>query len=318
MGKGNLFLGFGRGKLGDSVFYRQGGEQAFRARNRRPNNPRTDKQLFQRAVMATCMQCYSAGKAIFDHSFQGRKVGQDNMSRFLSLNAKRIRSGIAAQVNEDEDNFTRVIGPGVVGPVCTDLQVSEGTLKNNQMNIDGSMAVPATAGETIAAYISRAGFQEGDIFTYVCLNCSSVGVIYTAPGAAGDVRGQQFQTALNYAQVRVKAGAASDQTEIDANTTFGAIFEADKYNTAEIDLTTKLVGTSGIFTGDILDYSLATAMEGIIKSREDSGLRSTCILTPNALNDGEYGLTGKYLWDAWRAGTVPVGDPTLILEGSDF
>lgn len=318
MAKGIEMNGQLRGKRGGVVYYRTKGQQISRARNFAPNNPRTNKQLFQRAVMATVMQCYSAGKMIFDHAFEGRAVGSANQSRFISLNAKRIRSGIAEQVNGDVDNYTRVVGPGVVGAVCTDLQVSEGTLKNNQMNINGSLIIPATAGETIAAYLSRAGFKEGDIFTYVCFNCSSVGIIYTAPGAAGNVRGSQFQTAFNYAQIKVKAGATADTTEIDANTTFGAIFEADKYNTAEIDLTNKLVDNAGIFTGDILDYSLATAMEGIIKSREDSGLRSTCVLTPNALNDGDYGLTGAFLLNAWSAGSVAVGNSELILEGSDF
>ena len=59
----------GRGKLGDIVLTRIDGQQIARPRNRQPKNPRTNKQLYQRAVMATVMQAYSAGIKIFDHSF---------------------------------------------------------------------------------------------------------------------------------------------------------------------------------------------------------------------------------------------------------
>ena len=74
MAKGNLFQGMGRGKVGDVVFSRLNGEQISRVRNRHPKNPRSNSQLFQRAIMATVMQAYSAGKAIFDHSFEGYAV----------------------------------------------------------------------------------------------------------------------------------------------------------------------------------------------------------------------------------------------------
>ena len=91
MAKGNLFQGMGRGKVGDVVFSRLNGQQIARVRNRNPKNPRTNAQLYQRAIMATVMQAYSAGIAIFDHSFQGKEVGAQNQRRFMALNAKLLR-----------------------------------------------------------------------------------------------------------------------------------------------------------------------------------------------------------------------------------
>ena len=75
MSKGNLFQGMARGSVGDVTFTRVNGQQVARVRNRKPKNPRTNKQLYQRAIMATVMRAYSAGRAIFDHSFEGVKFG---------------------------------------------------------------------------------------------------------------------------------------------------------------------------------------------------------------------------------------------------
>ena len=44
-----------------NVFSRLNGQQVSRVRNRNPKNPRTNAQLYQRAIMATVMQAYSAG-----------------------------------------------------------------------------------------------------------------------------------------------------------------------------------------------------------------------------------------------------------------
>ena len=317
MAKGIEMNGMLRGKRGGNVYYRKNGEQVSRARNTEPANPRTNKQLYQRAVMATCMRMYSLGKVIFDHSFQGRKKGSANQSRFMALNAKLIRNGIAAQINSNADNLWRVVGPGVVAGVVNPIQVSEGTYQNRLLSNDGALKVQATAGETIADYCRRAGIISGDIYTWIVLNCSSVDTAYEAPGAGNDVKGKQFVTAFNYAQVKVKANILSNTTEITADTKFEEIFEAGNYNIADIQTGAKLIG-EGLFIGDGLDYGLGNACVGIIRSREDSDLRSTTVLEPTTLNTGDYGLSAAYLLNAWSAGTVAVGTSELILEGSDF
>lgn len=307
-----------RGKRGGNVYYRQGGQQVSRVRNTQPANPRSNKQLYQRAVMATCMRMYSLGKVIFDHSFQGRKKGSENQSRFMALNAKIIRNGIAAQVNSNADNKIRVVGPGVVAGVVNPIQVSEGTYQNRLLDNNGVLLVQATAGETIADYCKRAGIISNDIYTWIVLNCSSVDTAYEAPGAGNDVKGKQFVTAFNYAQVKVKANILTNTNKITADTTYAEIFEPGNYNIADIQTDAKLIGQAGLFIGDGLDYGLGSACTGIIRSREDSDLRSTTVLTPTNLNDGSYGLSAAYLLNAWSAGTVAVGTSELILEGSDF
>ena len=130
MAKGNMFLGMARGKVGDVVFYRADGQQLSRVRNRNPRNPRSDAQLFQRAIMATTVQAYTAGKAIFDHSFQGYSVGAQNQREFLKRNAKMLRELIATDINTPiatNQQKARVVAPGVSMPVPNAYVISRGT-----------------------------------------------------------------------------------------------------------------------------------------------------------------------------------------------
>lgn len=94
MSKGNLFLGFGRGKVGDVVFTRIAGEQVTRARNRSPKNPQTPIQLLQRVCMKTAALGYSMLQDICNHSFQGRQEGTECQSRFITLNVAKFRANL--------------------------------------------------------------------------------------------------------------------------------------------------------------------------------------------------------------------------------
>lgn len=65
MAKGNLLLGYGRGKVGSLVFSRRKGEQIVRARNTAPANPRTNAQLTQRMKMYAPVKLYRQSMARF-------------------------------------------------------------------------------------------------------------------------------------------------------------------------------------------------------------------------------------------------------------
>ena len=58
MAKGNMLLGYARGKVGSLVFSRRKGEQITRARNFSPANPRTNAQLAQRMKMYAPVKLY--------------------------------------------------------------------------------------------------------------------------------------------------------------------------------------------------------------------------------------------------------------------
>ena len=58
---------------------------------------------------------------------------------------------------------------------------------------------------------------------------------------------------------------------------------------------------------------------GMIRSRKDQDLRSNSVMNMNYGSSAEdmYGIASDYLLDAWRSGTVPIGDSDLILEGGE-
>lgn len=70
MSKGNMFLGYARGKVGSLVFARRKGEQITRARNFAPANPRTTAQMSQRMKMYAPVQLYRQSmRRFFKYAF---------------------------------------------------------------------------------------------------------------------------------------------------------------------------------------------------------------------------------------------------------
>lgn len=71
MAKGNMLLGYARGKVGSLVFARRKGEQITRTRNTAPTNPRTNAQMAQRMKMYAPVQLYRQSmRAFFKFAFE--------------------------------------------------------------------------------------------------------------------------------------------------------------------------------------------------------------------------------------------------------
>lgn len=71
MAKGNMLLGYARGKVGSLVFARRKGEQITRTRNTAPTNPRTNAQMGQRMKMYAPVQLYRQSmRAFFKFAFE--------------------------------------------------------------------------------------------------------------------------------------------------------------------------------------------------------------------------------------------------------
>ena len=313
MAKGNLFQGMGRGKVGDVVFSRLNGQQISRVRNRNPKNPRTNAQLYQRAVMATVMQAYSAGMEIFNHSFQGKEVGAQNQRRFMKLNAKLLRSQIAADINgavEVASQVGRVVAPGVSSPVAACLQVSEGSLVNTLLN--GQIPEYLSENEKVSEYCSRLGLVAGDLFTFVAfVKPNNAATLFTL---AGDdtAYSKQFETHFAFARYAVKASALTNSK--DAIVNLGQILELTDSN-----FEPQLV-LADILPGDPAPSINLVGVENSgsytwIRSRVNEDLRSTAELS---FSDAKYGIASEFALDAWKQGTADLGDSDLILEGGDI
>ena len=325
MAKGNLLQGMGRGKIGDIVLSRSNGQQISRVRNRSPKNPKTNAQCYQRAIMATVMQAYSAGKVIFNHSFEGKSVGQGCMSEFLRLNSKMLRQTIATEIDSGTSFdmcYGKVVGPGVKVPVANQYIISRGSLVNNIMGSNGEFINQPIENETIGAWLTRNGFHTDDLLTYVVF---AAGNGYTTEDVVADYADGTNSWACNvvcdflYAQLRVKPSAFTSETAITANTLITDIFDYNT-NNSKVNWANLTIGT-GFATGYFVGAEDIRGMSGCIRSHENSGLRSNCQMTlidDQAIDEQHYGLTAPFILDAWKNGTVTVGDSDLILDGGGF
>ena len=320
MAKGNMLQGMARGKVGDIVFSRLNGEQISRVRNRNPKNPRTNAQLYQRAIMATVMQAYSAGKEIFDHSFQGKSVGAANQRRFMSLNAKKLREMIANDLKNYDlgtitDSDAKVVAPGSVSPVPNKLQVSEGTLTNTLfvLNNEGIYIVAdKLTNEKVGEYCTRLGLTENDLFTFVAFVSTSNDPIFVTPGYDGVQIPSvaQFPCEFRFVRYSVKSTALTSNETL---TSLNQILEISDYNvTPDYDVQ----GTPGqrINSRDVYNDNYGVSY-GYIRSKIDQDLRSSCDML--LMSSSMTGISSIVALEAWKSGTVAVGDSDLILEGGE-
>lgn len=180
MAKGNLFLGYGRGKVGDVVFSRQNGEQVTRARNRAPRNPQSALQMLQRVCMKTNSTAYSMLSPICDHAFQGFAEGTECQSRFAQLNIGEMRNQLRLEINagdteailtSQETNFS---GKADSLPQMRSYIVSEGTIAPLSVVWDLlSPAIKVTGlatiqgGPTYQQVVDALGLQKGDQLTFI-------------------------------------------------------------------------------------------------------------------------------------------------------
>lgn len=332
MAKGNLFQGMGRGKVGDVVFSRLNGEQISRVRNRHPKNPRSNSQLYQRAIMATVMQAYSAGKAIFDHSFEGYAVGAQNQRRFLSLNAKMLRQLIAADINTPivtNSQKGRVVGPGVSVPVANPFIISRGSYQQkffsptNDPDYGWSFETPGpNNGETVTAYAARTGLIAGDIYTFVVF-AEKKDIAYQS-SIYDDALASQNYCSFGWIRLIVKENLSSVTTAIrDFSDIFTVQSSGGDFAWNATKLASIAIGSSikmeMMFTLNSDAYTETGAI-GVIRSRLDQDLRSDSELVVNygSTADDMYGITSDYILDEWKNATTNVGDSDLILEGGDI
>lgn len=329
MSKGNLFLGQGRGSVGDVVFYVSGGKQIARSRNRSPRNPKSPRQLYQRAITSTVGRAYQLGKEIFDHSFEGYSVPAGCAERFRSVNARALRSALANDVNSEPTTHVTalVVGPGTLSPVPNAMIISEGTYPMNFWTMTpasesqsiAQLSIPAVSGdETIAAYMSRVGLIVGDIYTF-CGFLSHDGdlTVFEVEGA-DNAGGLQMAGQFFFTRFIVKN--PSDPTALASAAVFGDFLDVlTSPNIGQINIMDELLWDESVdfdymfqFRGDYAMHSM-----GVIRSRLDNGLRSNSTMMW-AKWDNRSGLDWEWALLGWQQGAAALGDSDLLLEGAGY
>ena len=316
----------GRGSIGDVTFYRADGQQLSRVRNRRPKNPKTEAQLYQRAIMATVVKAYQAGKAIFDHSFEGFSVGAQNQRQFMSLNAKMLRQLVATDINTPiatNSQKARVVAPGTSVPVANPFIISRGSYQQSVFTLNassGEYSLPEpTSGETVAHFANRVGLIPGDIYTFIIF-AEKKDIAYES-SMHDDVLASLNYCSFGYVRFIVKDGlsniqsAISNMGQIFTVQTSGGDFERTNEGLNSIDINDTFLIASFI-TKNANDYTNTGAI-GVIRSRLDQDLRSdsTLFVDYGVNAENMFGIASDYILDEWQNSTTNVGNSELILEG---
>lgn len=349
MSKGNLFQGMARGSVGDVTFSRLNGKQIARVRNRNPRNPKTNPQLYGRAIMATVMRAYSAGREIFDHSFEGVAVGAASQNRFLSLNNRVLREYLAADINNNQTANKSVnifVGPKVQSPVPSRYIISEGSLDaglfgayyagGGSGKIDYSGLTAPGSGVTAAAYfnglVSQGKITADDLYTICVFYCDPTSVPLFEIRERTEPTTKQYATSFVFARLRPNM-ALTEATELSASSlrvigesgtsASAGVFYVDSYGGTG-DASSYSTYLSGIAFGDDInifgdDEDLPGTI-GVIHSKVNTTLRSSSEMVPSGWSvsaDTPFGITAPVILDAWKQGAAQVGTSDLILEGGN-
>lgn len=176
MSKGNMLLGYSRGKVGSLVFSRSKGQQITRAYNARPNNPKSFAQQLQRARLSNVINMYRSLVALCNHSFTSRPIEQSSFNAFVSANLKSSRVFLT---KKQASEMACVVAPYTISRGTLPSIQTTGTGDNVTTNISlGSLVISAstTVGELSRALIeNNSNIFAGDQLSYIsCIQSTNV------------------------------------------------------------------------------------------------------------------------------------------------
>lgn len=98
MSKGSLFWANASGKLGQSVFYRAGGEQRNRTYVKNIKNPKTEGQMKNRIQMTNWIAMYRRLKPLLSQTFTNRPSQESGFNAFVKANKSRLLYAITNEM----------------------------------------------------------------------------------------------------------------------------------------------------------------------------------------------------------------------------
>lgn len=190
MAKGNMLLGYSQGSVGDVTFYRSGGSQRARARNRNPNNPRSSKQQTQRALFANCVKFYKLTVSkFFKFAFENKKANESDYNAFMRENLKR---GVMISKTAFYTEPYPALGNWLIsrGTLSTIRNANDDNTNAPVFDLGASYSsIPAatiTIGEISTAMVASGRYQVGDIITIVKYNADGDNIPTATPNAETD------------------------------------------------------------------------------------------------------------------------------------
>ena len=273
MAKSKGFFGIRTGSTKNFTFSELHGEQITKERVTRVKNPRTISQMRQRMLMATIGAAYSYLKAITDHSFEGKTVGQQCMSEFMRVNLNKFRE---VSQNSNAAYAFNAYGDKLVNPMR--YIIAKGSLPampfvinaSNQIALTYNVADASTAEKVYDAM----GIKKGDMVTFVWVvgNASLVaGVFKYTPKQLNIVRlkadkagaianpHDAFSFESNHADLDINVNLSSGVLKLSSTeANFGAVILSRQNAGAWLRSNATMVGNKSIINGVSVGNQLAT------------------------------------------------------------
>lgn len=214
MAKGNMLLGYSRGSVGDVTFYRSGGSQRQRARNRQPNNPRTVKQMTQRSKFANAVKFFKQiNTGFFKYAFEDRKTNESDYNAFMRHNV--VNSGyIGAQASKIADwpalglwQLSAGSLPEITAPFPQEVEA--GIAFNLGVTLSDNIT---TVGDLSSELINGNSFawRSGDILTFVIYRVTNASTLPTVDTS------EEHRVYAAYGQLIINESDTSNLTEVNA------------------------------------------------------------------------------------------------------
>lgn len=349
MAKSKSFFGLRRGSTKSHTYSILNGQQITKDRVQTVANPKTQKQQFQRAIMATVMAAYSEMKAIEDHAFQGKKKGSENQREFMSRNLVAMRNAFL----QYQDNNTVVanqkyfaVGPKTPTVLPAEWIISHGTMEEQRFleyedgdhtfNSPSIVSVREVSGgyqSTLGEIASDLGIIPGMQITFLCVNATNGPRIYEVDSAdyAGyhDWKFKYCRLAFaNFDESKVVSSTTQNYNEL-ATKFLEEVIDYAKSSPALVDNLLEHLdiasGTSRITIDAELLLSAAgfdetlTGAVGIITSMVDGPERSTSKMQVRSTANRAQALGLAWNWVplAWQNAGANLGDSELYLEGGN-
>lgn len=349
MAKSKSFFGLRRGSTKSHTYSILNGQQITKDRVQTVANPKTQKQQYQRAIMASVMAAYSEMKEIEDHAFQGKKKGSENQREFMSRNLVAMRNAFL----QYQDNNTAVanqkyfaVGPKTPTVLPAEWVISHGTMEEQSFltyedgnhtfvspNIvsyrESSSGYESTLGEIADDF----GIVPGMQITFLCVNATNGPRIYEVDSA--DYAGYH-DWKFKFARLVFKQ---FDRSEVvgSATQSFPSLFanwldEVVDTSRTNSDLFYNLRGEI-VFEGGHHYFTIdaetmlgsagfdetLTGGIGIITSMVDGPERSTSKMQVRSTTNRAQALGLAWNWVplAWQNAGSNLGESELYLEGGN-
>lgn len=346
MAKSKSFFGLRRGSTKSHTYSILNGQQITKDRVQTVANPKTQKQQFQRAIMATVMAAYSEMKGIEDHAFQGKKKGSENQREFMSRNLVAMRNAFL----QYQDNNTSVanqkyfaVGPKTPTVLPAEWIISHGTMEEQTFlnyedgnhtfetpNLVSYVEQSGGATSTLGEIANDMGVVPGMQITFLCVNATNGPRIYEADSAdyAGyhDWKFRFARLVFKHFDPAETVGVAEfDRSELivawlekvlDKSRCTPSIVEDLESNLDNAEGSNCFIDAELLLASAGFDETLTGGL-GIITSMVDGVERSSSKMIVRSTSNRAQALGLSWNWVplAWQNNGANLGESDLYLEG---